>query len=57
MTIFLATGLRDVEHETDPEERIEIVPWPLSDLDGAIEECADSKSLVGLLMLRELLAE
>ena len=57
MTIFLATGLRDVEHEADPEERIEIVKWPLSDLDGAIEECADSKSLVGLLMLRDLLAE
>ena len=57
MTIFLATGLRDVEHEADPEERIEIVKWPLSDLDAAIEECADSKSLVGLLMLRDLLAE
>jgi len=57
MTIFLATGLRDVAHAPDPEERIEIVKWPLSDVDGAIENCADSKSLVGLMMLRDLPAE
>lgn len=38
-----------------PEERIEIVPWPLADLDGAIEACEDSKSLVGLLLLRRIL--
>jgi ADP-ribose pyrophosphatase len=37
--IFLATELRDVEHRPDPEERIEVVPWPLSDLEGAIEAC------------------
>ena len=55
MTIFLATDLADAEHEPDPEERIEIVPWPLDDLDGAIEACADSKSLVGLMLLRDLL--
>ena len=28
-------------------------PWPLADLDGAIGACADSKSLVGLLLLRD----
>jgi 8-oxo-dGTP pyrophosphatase MutT (NUDIX family) len=50
--VFLATGLRDVDHEPDPEERIEVVPWPLSDLDAAIDECADSKTLIGLLLLR-----
>ena len=57
MTLFLATGLEQVtDHEPDSEERIEIVAWPLSDLDGAISGCADAKSLVGLLMLRERLA-
>ncbi|MDX6652612.1 MAG: hypothetical protein QOJ38_1393 [Solirubrobacterales bacterium] len=50
--VFLATGLRDVDYEPDPNERIEVVPWPLSDLDGAIEACEDSKSLIGLLLLR-----
>jgi ADP-ribose pyrophosphatase len=52
--VFLATDLSDVSYEPDPNERIEIVPWPVNDLDGAIEECADSKSLIGLLLLREL---
>jgi len=55
MTIFLATDLADAEGEPDPGERIEVVPWPLSELDGAIEACEDAKSLVGLLMLSELL--
>ena len=55
MTLFLATGLESVDgHEPDPEERIEIVPWPLDDLDGAIAECVDAKSLVGLYALRAL---
>ena len=57
MTLFLATGLESVEgYEPDPEERIEIVAWPLDDLDGAITECVDAKSLVGLYALRARLA-
>ena len=53
VTIFEATGLSEIEDfEPDPEERIEIVKWPLEDLDGAIEACHDSKSLIALHMLR-----
>src|SRR5918996_5943663 len=37
MTAFLATGLERVEHDPDPAERIEIVPWPLAELDAAID--------------------
>jgi 8-oxo-dGTP pyrophosphatase MutT (NUDIX family) len=56
VTIFLATGLEAVpDHEPDPEERIEIVRWPLEKLDVAIEECFDAKSLIGLLILRDRL--
>ena len=56
VTIFEATGLTEIEdHEPDPSERIEIVRWPLDELDDAIEACHDSKSLIGLLMLREKL--
>jgi 8-oxo-dGTP pyrophosphatase MutT (NUDIX family) len=52
VTIFFATGLEDVpEHEPSPEERIEVVRWPLTDLNGAISECADSKSLIAMLLL------
>jgi 8-oxo-dGTP pyrophosphatase MutT (NUDIX family) len=48
--IYIATGLRTVEHEPDPGERIEIVRWPIEDLTEAIDECKDSKSLIGLLL-------
>ncbi|HEX6116930.1 MAG TPA: NUDIX hydrolase [Solirubrobacterales bacterium] len=50
--VFVATGLRDVDHDPDPDERIEIVRWPLAELDDAIAECADSKTLIGLLLFR-----
>src|SRR5919198_5851659 len=29
VTLFLASRLTDVEHQPDPAERIQIVPWPL----------------------------
>jgi ADP-ribose pyrophosphatase len=56
MWLFEATELTDTELAPDDEERIEVVAWPLDDLDGAIAECADAKSLIGLLMLREMRA-
>jgi ADP-ribose pyrophosphatase len=53
VTVFFATGMEEVaDHEPDPEERIEIVPWPVAELDAAIEECADSKTLIGLLLFQ-----
>ena len=52
VTIYLATGLRAVEHEPDPEERISIVKWPLERLDDAIARCEDAKSLIGMLLFR-----
>jgi 8-oxo-dGTP pyrophosphatase MutT (NUDIX family) len=51
VVVYAATGLSDAQAEPDPEERIEIVPWPLDRLDEAIADCHDSKSLVGLLWL------
>jgi 8-oxo-dGTP pyrophosphatase MutT (NUDIX family) len=56
--IFLARALADVDEpaEGDENERIEIVPWPLDDLDGAIDECEDSKTLIALLWLSRQLA-
>ena len=52
--IYLATGLSDTGGEPDPGERIEVVEWPLDDLDAAIEQCEDAKSLVGLTLFRDL---
>jgi len=49
---YLARDLQDDPHAApDPGERIEIVPWPLDELDAAIAECEDSKSLIALLWL------
>jgi 8-oxo-dGTP pyrophosphatase MutT (NUDIX family) len=53
VTVFLATGLSEVESQPDEDERLELVPVPLSALDGAIAECRDAKSLIGLMLLRE----
>ena len=51
--VFLATGLRKVgEPDADGEEGIELVTWPLDELDGLIDGNADAKTLVGLLWLR-----
>ncbi|HEX2466834.1 MAG TPA: NUDIX hydrolase [Solirubrobacterales bacterium] len=53
--VFEATGLSESETEPDLEERIELVRWSLAELDDAISECEDAKSLVGMLILRERL--
>jgi 8-oxo-dGTP pyrophosphatase MutT (NUDIX family) len=50
--VFYATGLSDRDADADENERIEIVRWPLHDLDGAIAATRDAKSLIGLLWLK-----
>jgi ADP-ribose pyrophosphatase len=55
--IYHATELTDApDVEVDEHERIEIVPWPLDDLDAAIGQCRDSKSLIALLWLARRVA-
>jgi ADP-ribose diphosphatase len=53
--LFMATNLYDEAADTDESERIEVVELPLSELDNAIRDCRDSKTLVGLLWLRAFL--
>lgn len=53
VSIMVATGLSDAPDDADDAERIEIVEVPLDDLDAAIDECEDAKSLVGLMLFRE----
>jgi 8-oxo-dGTP pyrophosphatase MutT (NUDIX family) len=51
--VYLATELRDVPRpETGEDERIDVVTWPIDDLDGLIDRVEDAKTLVGLLLLR-----
>ena len=52
ITCYLAQGLSPARMaEPEEDERIEIVRWPLTELDGAIDECEDAKSLIALLWL------
>jgi 8-oxo-dGTP pyrophosphatase MutT (NUDIX family) len=54
--IFAATGLREAQDaEPDAGERIEIVPWPLAELDAALAATNDAKTVIGLQWLRATL--
>jgi 8-oxo-dGTP pyrophosphatase MutT (NUDIX family) len=52
--VYLATDLDDASAEAEEEERLEVVAWPLAELDAAIAECRDSKSLIGMMLFRDL---
>ena len=49
--LFHARDLYEHSAESEENERIEIVPWPLAALDDAIAECEDAKTLIGLQWL------
>ena len=49
--LFCATDLYEQSASSDENERIEIVRWPLEELDAAIGECRDAKTLIGLMWL------
>jgi 8-oxo-dGTP pyrophosphatase MutT (NUDIX family) len=50
--LFHATDLSDASAESEHNERIEVVRWPLADLDGAIAATRDAKTLIALLWLK-----
>jgi 8-oxo-dGTP pyrophosphatase MutT (NUDIX family) len=49
--LFAATDLHDAHAESEENERIEALAWPLSRLDEAIGQCRDAKTLIGLMWL------
>lgn len=53
--LFLATDLSDGDADSGGDERIEVVRWPLADLDTAIADSRDAKTIIGLLLLRNRL--
>ena len=53
--IYLATGMSDAPGQEIDDERITIEARPLDQLDATIAGCRDSKTLIGLLMLRDRL--
>jgi 8-oxo-dGTP pyrophosphatase MutT (NUDIX family) len=54
--LFAATDLYPAKADSGEVERIELVPWPLRELDGAIAQCRDAKTLIGLMWLARRLA-
>ena len=50
--VFHATGLTDRSADSDENERIEIVRWPLADLAGALAATRDAKTIIGLQWLK-----
>ena len=55
LTIFEATGLTETAGEADEGEEIEVVRLPLAELDAALAEIEDAKTLIGLFLLRDRL--
>lgn len=55
--VYRATGLSERQADSGENERIELVAWPIADLDGAIAATQDAKTLIGLLLLRERLSQ
>jgi 8-oxo-dGTP pyrophosphatase MutT (NUDIX family) len=49
--LFHASELYPEHAQSEEQERIEIVPWPLGELWDAIERCRDAKTLIGLMWL------
>ena len=57
MHLYAATGLHEASADSGEQERIEIVPWPIRELDAALEECRDAKTLIALCWLARRLNE
>jgi ADP-ribose pyrophosphatase len=49
--LFHATDLHERHADSHENERIEVVRWPLAELEHAIAECVDAKTLIGLTWL------
>jgi len=49
--LFHATDLHERHADSEENERIEVVQWPLAELERAIAECLDAKTLIGLTWL------
>jgi ADP-ribose pyrophosphatase len=49
--LYAATDLYEKSAESEENERIEIVRWPLTEIDAAIAATADAKTLIALMWL------
>jgi ADP-ribose pyrophosphatase len=50
MHLFFAEGLDSGEAQTENDEELEVVRWPVGEIDQRLNEIEDAKSLAGLLL-------
>ena len=50
MTLFAAEGCTRGDASPDDDERVELVRWPVAELESHLGEVDDAKTLVGLLL-------
>ena len=56
MTLFFAEGVEVGEARPEPDEDIELVLWPVAEIEERLGEIQDAKSLTGLLLYLKLRA-
>ena len=50
MTVFVAENVERGEPAADDDEQIELVRWPVRELESVLDEIEDAKTLAGLLL-------
>jgi ADP-ribose pyrophosphatase len=50
MHVFAAEGVERGEASPDPDEELELVRWPISEVETRLHEIEDAKTLAGLLL-------
>jgi len=50
MVLFVAEGVEPGEPDPDADENVDIVRWPVSEIESRLGEIEDAKTLVGLLL-------
>ena len=56
MTLFLAEGVDAGEARPEPDEDLELVLWPVAEIEERLGDIEDAKSLTGLLLYLKLRA-
>jgi ADP-ribose diphosphatase len=54
MTLYVAEGVEQGEASPEADEELELVRWPVDEIEERLDELEDAKSLVGLLLYLKL---
>jgi len=50
MVVFLAEGVEPGDPDPDADEEVEVVRWPVAEIDARLGELEDAKTVAGLLL-------